>query len=97
MLLAQAGYTVVLCRHVLWAMPDPGVALARWLRLLKATGRIVLVEGHWSTGGGLSAEQTVDLLERAGRTASLTRLSDPVYWGRTITDDRYLVSSLPGR
>lgn len=95
--LPKASYDVVLCRHVLWAMPDPGVALARWLRLLKATGRIVLVEGRWSTGGGLSAEQTVDLLERAGRTASLTRLSDPVYWGRTITDDRYLVSSLPGR
>lgn len=92
--LAKASYDVVLCRHVLWAMPDPAVALARWLRLLKATGRIVLVEGRWSTGGGLSAEQTVDLLERAGRTASLTRLGDPVYWGRTVTDDRYVVSSV---
>jgi hypothetical protein len=43
---------------------------------------------------GLSAEQTVRLVEEAGRSASLTRLSEPAYWGRSINDDRYLVASL---
>jgi SAM-dependent methyltransferase len=91
--LPEASYDVVLCRHVLWAMPEPAVALTRWLRLLVPAGRLVLVEGRWSNGAGLSAEQTVRLVEDAGRTASLTRLTDPAYWGRTISDDRYVVTS----
>jgi ubiquinone/menaquinone biosynthesis C-methylase UbiE len=91
--LPEASYDVVLCRHVLWAMPDPAVALGRWLRLLAPAGRLVLVEGRWSNGAGLSAEQTVRLVEGTGRTATLTRLTDAAYWGRAITDDRYLVAS----
>lgn len=87
------AFDAVLCRHVLWAMPDPATALARWVRLLRPTGRLVLVEGHWSNGAGLTAEQTVGLVEEAGRTATLTRLTDPSYWGREISDDRYLVVS----
>ena len=91
--LSQASYDVVLCRHVLWAMPNPAVALERWLRLLTPDGRLVLVEGHWSNGSGLSAEQTVGLVETTGRAAFLVRLTDPAYWGRSISDDRYLVTS----
>lgn len=93
--LAGAAYDVVLCRHVLWAMPDPAVALTRWVRLLRPGGRLLLVEGRWSNGAGLAAEQTVRLVEETGRPASLTRLTDPSYWGRSIEDDRYLVASPP--
>jgi ubiquinone/menaquinone biosynthesis C-methylase UbiE len=91
--LPEATYDVVLCRHVLWAMPDPALALTRWLRLLTPAGRLLLVEGHWSNGVGLSAEQVVRLVEEAGRSACLTRLTDPAYWGRNISDDRFLVAS----
>jgi len=91
--LAASSYDVVLCRHVLWAMPDAAVALERWLRLLVPGGRLVLVEGRWSNGGGLSAEQTAALVEAAGLVASLTRLDDPTYWGRAIDDDRYVVTA----
>jgi SAM-dependent methyltransferase len=89
--LAERSYDAVLCRHVLWAMPDPGVALDRWGRLLRTGGTMVLVEGRWSTGAGLSAEETVSLVQNAGGRAELTRLRDPAYWGRTIDDDRYLL------
>jgi SAM-dependent methyltransferase len=92
--LPEGSYDVVLSRHVLWAMPDPAVALTRWLRLLTPSGRLLLFEGRWSNGAGLSAEQTVRLVEETGRSASLTRLPDPAYWGRSIDDDRYLVTSL---
>ena len=54
-------YDVVLCRHVLWAMPDPPATLRRWIDLLRSGGRLVLVEGSWSTGAGLSAARTVEL------------------------------------
>ncbi|MGA8258365.1 MAG: class I SAM-dependent methyltransferase [Nocardioides sp.] len=86
-------YDVVLCRHVLWAMPDPALALSRWVDLLAPGGRLVLIEGNWSNGAGLSAEQTIELVEGSGREARLVRLPDAVYWGRDITDDRYLVVS----
>ncbi len=93
--LPEATFDAVLCRHVLWAMPDPALALARWVRLLAPQGRLLLVEGRWSNDAGLSAEQTVRLVEESGRAASLTRLTEAAYWGRTIDDDRYLVVS-PG-
>ncbi len=94
--LPGASYDVVLCRHVLWAMPDPAVALARWLRLLVPDGMLLLVEGRWSNAAGLSAEETVALVESTGRSAALTRLTDPVFWGRPVDDDRYVVTSAAG-
>lgn len=90
----EAGaYDVVLSRHVLWAMPSPADALGRWIDLLRPDGRLLLVEGNWVTGAGLSAEQTVELVEATGRPAMLRRMPEPVFWGREITDDRYLVVS----
>jgi ubiquinone/menaquinone biosynthesis C-methylase UbiE len=91
--LQQGAYDVVLSRHVLWAMPSPAEALRAWIRLLAPGGRLVLVEGSWSTGAGLTAEQTVRLVEETGRSARLRRLPEAVLWGREITDDRYLVVS----
>ena len=54
-------------------------------------GGCVLVEGNWSTGAGLAAEETIALVEATGRTPTLRRMPEPVFWGREITDDRYLV------
>jgi ubiquinone/menaquinone biosynthesis C-methylase UbiE len=89
--LPAATYEVVLCRHVLWALPDPAAALARWVDLLTPTGRLVLIEGSWSTGAGLTAADTLGLLEQVGRRGTLTSLSDPAYWGKRIDDERYAV------
>jgi SAM-dependent methyltransferase len=89
--LDAAAYDVVLSRHVLWAMDSPAAALDRWIALLRRGGRLVLVEGSWSTGAGLTAEETIGLVDAAGYRPQLRRLPDPVFWGREITDDRYLV------
>lgn len=86
-----ASYDAVLCRHVLWALPDPGAALERWIALLKPTGRLVLVEGHWHTGAGLTAAETMALVREAGRAPELYPLRDARYWGRVIDDERYAV------
>lgn len=91
--LTPDAYDVVLCRHVLWALPDPLAALRIWDRLLKPGGTMLVVEGHWSNDAGLRAEETVELVRSIPRAAELTRLTDPIYWGREITDDRYLVVS----
>jgi SAM-dependent methyltransferase len=105
--LEPGSYDVVLSRHVLWAMPSPAAALERWIGLLAPGGRLLLVEGSWSTDAprdgrcapssgttGLTAEQTLDLVRATGRPARLRRLPEPVYWGKPVDDDRYLVTSL---
>lgn len=91
--LERFAYDVVLCRHVLWAMPDPAGALTRWVDLLTPTGRLVLVEGSWATGAGLTGEETLSLVTGVGREPRLVPLPQAVYWGREITDERYLVVS----
>lgn len=87
----RGAYDVVLCRHVLWAMPDQAAALARWVDLLDHDGRLLLIEGQWSTGTGLTAERTSALVEEAGLTATVRPLADPAYWGKRIVDERYVV------
>lgn len=90
------SFDVVLCRHLLWALDDPAGALHEWFRILDPPGRLVLIEGQWSTGAGMPAAAIVELLAAAGRDASVMQLDDPLLWGQTITDDRYAVLSSPG-
>ncbi|WP_428538149.1 class I SAM-dependent methyltransferase [Propionicimonas sp.] len=99
--LAPAGFDAVLCRHVLWALPDPRASLERWARLLRPHGRIVLIEGLWSTGAGLPSGRVAALLEGLGRAVAVEPLTDPSYWGGPISDERYVVTAIspavPGR
>jgi SAM-dependent methyltransferase len=91
--LEPGAYDVVLCRHVLWVMPDPAATLQRWIGLLAPRGCLVLVEGSWTTGAGLTAAETIQLVESLGREAALRTLPEAAYWGREIDDERYLVIS----
>ncbi|WP_327265621.1 class I SAM-dependent methyltransferase [Streptomyces sp. NBC_01232] len=47
----QGRYDVLLCRHLLWTLPDPGAALREWVARLSPGGRLVLVEGRWREAG----------------------------------------------
>ncbi|MET9022611.1 class I SAM-dependent methyltransferase [Actinopolymorpha sp. NPDC004070] len=89
------SFDVVLTRHVLWALPDPATALARWVELLRPGGRLVLVEGRWETGGGITAEECETLLRTQCQSVHVQRLDDPVFWGREISDERYLALGRP--
>jgi SAM-dependent methyltransferase len=89
--LPAGSYAVVLCRHVLWTLPSPADALRRWVELLERDGRLVLIEGRWSTGVGLTAEETCRLVEGAGLDPEVRTLEDPAYWGKRIHDERYVV------
>ena len=90
---APGSCDVVLARHVLWALPDPAAALKRWAGLLRPGGLLVLVEGRWSTGAGLTAAECRALVLEVRREAGVTRLDDPALWGRSIDDERYLLVS----
>jgi SAM-dependent methyltransferase len=89
-----ASADVVLCRHVLWALADPAVAVARWARLLRPGGRLVLIEGNWSTGAGLRADVCRELVLRHRSTVTVRDLaSHSTLWGRPVDDERYLLYS----
>jgi len=91
--LEPGAYDAVLCRHVLWALPAPSAALARWVDLLRRGGRLVLVEGSWHTGAGLSARRTEELVREHRAQVEVLHLTDPVLWGGATGDERYLVVS----
>ena len=93
--LAPASVDVVLCRHVLWALPDPVAAVRRWVSALRPGGRLVLVEGNWSTGAGLTARRCAEIVGEACSRVEVRHLPDPALWGREIPDERYLVLAHP--
>lgn len=93
---------MILVRHVLWTLPDPGRVLRRWCGLLRpggtshafssGGGRLVLVEGVWGTVSpvGIPAERLYGLLAPLVSDAELVRLGDdPLLWGREVEDERY--------
>ena len=84
---------VVLARHVLWVFEEPGDVLASWISLLRPGGRLLLVEGRWHTGVGLAAADCERLVRRHGQEAQVRVLREPSYWGKGITDERYLLLS----
>ena len=91
-------FDAVICRHLLWALPEPAEVLQRWVGLLRPGGRLALIEGFWSTGAGLRAGDLVALLPSALTNVVVESLSDrPALWGGAVTDERYAISAdLPG-
>jgi 2-polyprenyl-3-methyl-5-hydroxy-6-metoxy-1,4-benzoquinol methylase len=87
-------YDVILCRHLLWALPEPARVLHNWSTLLAPNGRFLLIEGHWHTGGGLHAREIVDVLPATFSRIVVEDLSDkPALWGGGVRDERYLITA----
>jgi len=90
---APGSVDVVIARHVLWALDDPLQVLAAWVRLLALPGLLLLVEGRWSSGGGITAHEAEALVRRHRKDAEVRMLHDPALWGREVDDERYLLVS----
>lgn len=87
-------FDAIVCRHLLWALPEPDEVLRRWIRLLKPGGRLLLIEGFWFTGAGLHAQKIVDMLPAELTGIMVQNLSDQAdLWGKAVEDERYLVSA----
>lgn len=86
-------FDVVLCRHVVWTLPDPAASLRRWVELLRPAGRLVLIEGVWFTGGGIAADTLRTIVTPLLSSVEVRALTDPVLWGNAIDDERYLLTA----
>ena len=90
--LAPQQFDAIVCRHLLWALPEFPRVLRRWLNLLKGSGRLVLIEGYWNTGGGLHASEIVAALPPSLTHITVQDLSNQsVYWGGEVVDERYAI------
>ncbi|WP_409472989.1 class I SAM-dependent methyltransferase [Streptomyces sp. HC307] len=90
-------FDVVLVRHVLWTLSDPGRVLRHWRGLVRPGGRLVLVEGVWGSISpvGIPAERLRVLLAPLGGRVRVEPLSeDAGLWGRRVDDERYAVVCL---
>jgi 2-polyprenyl-3-methyl-5-hydroxy-6-metoxy-1,4-benzoquinol methylase len=93
--LAAGRYQAVVCRHLLWALPEPAAVLRRWARLLKPGGRLVLIEGFWHTGSGLHVQETVSALPESLALRTVQELSgQKALWDGVVNDERYLVTAV---
>ncbi len=92
LLLMGTEFDVILCRHVLWSLPEPAQTLAQWERLLKPGGLLVLIEGFWYTGVGLHAQTLAEMLPPVLEQRQIIQLSKrPNLWGKLVNDDRYVI------
>ena len=104
--LRDQGVDAVLARHIVWALPDPRAALRRWVALVRPGGRLVLVEGVWGSEAadvgskptvpwraGAPSDELAAYLRGLPHVADVTvrRLPEPIYWGREIDHERYLL------
>ena len=90
--LAPAEFDALVCRHVLWALPRPAEVLRRWAALLRPAGRLVLVEGRWGTGTGLTPTEILSALPPEFDPQSVENLSgEAALWGRAVSDERYAI------
>ena len=87
-------FDVIVCRHLLWALPDPAQVLQRWVTLLAPGGMLILIEGFWVTGAGLHTQETVDALPSSMTELVVQNLSgNAALWGSEVSDERYAVVS----
>jgi SAM-dependent methyltransferase len=103
-----APYDVILERHVIWTLPQPGAAVRAWQALLKPGGLLILIEGIFEMSdrtiyptlqaqlplyGGRSGEELAALLEAEGfRQTAVRPLMDAALWLETPTRPRFMIT-----
>jgi ubiquinone/menaquinone biosynthesis C-methylase UbiE len=75
----EESLDAIVCRHFLWTLRSPEIALANWRRLLRKNGRVVVIDGSWFAQA--RPEEGFDLFQR--HYSDRTRQSLPVmHWER---------------
>ena len=90
--LAPRQFDAIICRHLLWSLPEPEKVLQRWTELLKQNGTLILVEGYWEAGGGLHLGDVLKMLPSSLTGVKSENLSDRSdLWGKNVADERYAI------
>ena len=92
-IILNSKFDVVFGRHILWTTKNLSDTLRIWHSILRDDGYFVLVEGFWSTGAGITSVFLENAVKNEMGSATSILLNDPLYWGKQIDDERYLVIS----
>ncbi len=76
---AEASQDAIVCRHLLWTLRRPEVALANWLRLLRPNGCVIAIDGFWFVQP--MPEERVDFFE-SHYTEQTRELLPAMKWNR---------------
>ena len=86
------SFDAIVCRQVLWALPDPAVALRNWSALLQPGGKLLLIEGLFASGNGMSQDEIRTAMPTTLAKVEFADLSgQEALWGGPIPDQRYVV------
>ncbi len=64
--LKDGEFDLAVTRHLAWTLTDPLAAYAEWRRVLKAGGRLLVVDGNWSAPRSLPQRLRNWLADRMG-------------------------------
>lgn len=45
------SFDLVICRYLLWTLPNPDTAFHEWIRVVKPGGKIMVIDGQWKPKG----------------------------------------------
>jgi ubiquinone/menaquinone biosynthesis C-methylase UbiE len=84
------AYDAIVCRHLVWTLTSPQVALSDWHRMLKPGGRLVVFDGDWAapTPLGKLAARAIKLIDRVTG-------EDPFYDGAMSDRHAAIMDQLP--
>jgi len=51
---SDASFDAVICRHLLWTLPDPQKAIREWSRVVRGGGKVVAIDGRWFDTSGFA-------------------------------------------
>jgi 2-polyprenyl-3-methyl-5-hydroxy-6-metoxy-1,4-benzoquinol methylase len=90
--LAPEQFDMLVCRHLLWALPNFAQVIQRWVELLKPLGCLLLIEGYWNTDCGLHAAEIVEAFPPSLTNIVVRDLTtQSAYWGKAVADERYSI------
>jgi ubiquinone/menaquinone biosynthesis C-methylase UbiE len=91
---APQSIAAIVSRQTLWALPDRAAALDNWADLLVDGGRLVLIEGRFASGNGMSEAELLAALPGTFSTPDFTDLSSRAeLWGAPLSDQRLLATA----
>ena len=80
---ADQRFNGIVCRHLLWSLPNPKDVLQNWVNLLQPGGQLLLIEGSWGTGSGvgLHSEEIIAAFPASLQNVSVENLSRNANFG----------------
>lgn len=85
------SFDAIICRQVLWALPDAKTTLQNWSALLKPGGKLLLIEGIFASGNGMSEDAVHAAMPGSLTiTETIDLAQQPSLWGGPIADQRIL-------